>query len=262
MKLHTSHHDGPALCCRLSLTLTSFSCLAEQHLVCILLHFLNTTSICNIAIPQFFCVKPRCWHQLGIHEPSLPAHVCDIWAQWSLQLAFASTVISEYCSCVGALDSWLSAEHPAKSYQTVWMYRLIRVFPGHIYHKVHSFILQLILATPCENVLSGICGQWRPRSAWAFVQSDQGLQCPLTESLDTTEHMNREQRPRWYLAHVQDDLNLCILRMFKGTFSLDMAHIYWYFRYLKSTLGNIQLINKFRKTNNQENTPVSKKCIN
>ena len=29
----------------------------------------------------------------------------------------------------------------------------------------------------------GICEQQRPR----FVQSDQGLPCPLTESLDTTE---------------------------------------------------------------------------
>ena len=40
-----------------------------------------------------------------------------------------------------------------------------------------------IWAAPCENVSSCICGQRRPRSA----QSDQGLHCPLTESLDTTE---------------------------------------------------------------------------
>ena len=32
-------------------------------------------------------------------------------------------------------------------------------------------------------------------TAWASVQSDQGLHCPGTESLDTTEYMNREQRP-------------------------------------------------------------------
>ena len=36
------------------------------------------------------------------------------------------------------------------------------------------------------------------------AQSDQDLHCPLTESLDTTECMNREQRPGWYCAHVQD----------------------------------------------------------
>ena len=35
--------------------------------------------------------------------------------------------------------------------------------------------------------------------------------------------MNGEQRPRWYFAHSKDDLNLRILRMFEGTFSLDAA---------------------------------------
>ena len=56
------------------------------------------------------------------------------------------------------------------------------------------------------NVSSGICRQW-------------------TESLDTTKHMNGEQRPGWYFAHVQDDLNLLILCMFEGTFLLDKAHL-------------------------------------
>ena len=37
--------------------------------------------------------------------------------------------------------------------------------------------------------------QWRPRSDCTKVQSDQGLHCLLTESLDTTECMNGEQRP-------------------------------------------------------------------
>ena len=50
------------------------------------------------------------------------------------------------------------------------------------------------------------------------MQSDQGLNYPLTESLDTTGSMNGEQRPRSYLEHAQDDLNLHILRMFLGTF--------------------------------------------
>ena len=47
----------------------------------------------------------------------------------------------------------------------------------------------------------------------AFAQSDQGLRCPLTESLDTKERINVEQRPGWYFAHAQDDMNLLILRM-------------------------------------------------
>ena len=53
----------------------------------------------------------------------------------------------------------------------------------------------------------GICGQRKPRSACASAQSDQGLHCPLTESLDTTECMNGEQGTGWYFAHAQDDLS-------------------------------------------------------
>ena len=42
-----------------------------------------------------------------------------------------------------------------------------------------------IWAAPCENVSSNICGQRKPRSACASAQSDLGLCCPLTESLNT-----------------------------------------------------------------------------
>ena len=66
--------------------------------------------------------------------------------------------------------------------------------------------------------LSGICGQRRPRSACASAQSDQGLQSPLKVSLDTTECMYGEQRPGWYFAHAQGDLNMCIFRMLEATF--------------------------------------------
>ena len=41
----------------------------------------------------------------------------------------------------------------------------------------------------------GICGQRRPRSACASAQSDQGLRCPLTKSLNFIECINREQYP-------------------------------------------------------------------
>ena len=54
------------------------------------------------------------------------------------------------------------------------------------------------------------------------MQSDQGLHCPLTESLNTTS-MNGEKRIRGYFVHVQDDVNLHILRSLEGTFSLGMA---------------------------------------
>ena len=76
---------------------------------------------------------------------------------------------------------------------------------------------------PRENVT--LCGQQSPRSACAFAQSDQGLHSPLTESLDTAECMNEEQRPEWYVVHAQDFLNLRILCTFGGTLSLDAAHI-------------------------------------
>ena len=51
---------------------------------------------------------------------------------------------------------------------------------------------------PWENMSSGICGQQRPGSDCAFAQSDPGLYCPQTESLDTTECMNEEQMPGQY----------------------------------------------------------------
>ena len=83
----------------------------------------------------------------------------------------------------------------------------------------------MVLALPCENVSSGISGQQRPRSACACAQSDQGLRCPLTESLDTTECFNEEQCPDETLCMRRINLNLCILRMLDGTFSLGAAEI-------------------------------------
>ena len=47
----------------------------------------------------------------------------------------------------------------------------------------------------------------------------------MSLSLDTIESMNGEQMSGLYLEHAQNDLNLRILRMFEGTFSLDMAQI-------------------------------------
>ena len=74
-----------------------------------------------------------------------------------------------------------------------------------------------------QKSVLGICGQQMPWSACAFVQSDQDLYCMLSKSVDTTECMNREQMPAWYLAHAQGDLNLRILRVLEGTFLLDAA---------------------------------------
>ena len=42
-------------------------------------------------------------------------------------------------------------------------------------------------AGPCEHVSSSLCGQLRPRSDRASLQSDQGIHCPQTESFASTE---------------------------------------------------------------------------
>ena len=64
------------------------------------------------------------------------------------------------------------------------------------------------------------------QTAWcAHLLSDQNLHYPETETLDTLERINGQQRPGWYFAHVQADMNLRILHMFEGTFFfLDEAH--------------------------------------
>ena len=50
----------------------------------------------------------------------------------------------------------------------------------------------------------------------ASAQSDQGLPCPPTVQFDTTECINREQRPRLHFVHAQGDQKLRILHMFEG----------------------------------------------
>ena len=59
-----------------------------------------------------------------------------------------------------------------------------------------------IFAAPCKNVSISAC---------ASEQCDQGHSC------------QQHRYYRAYFAHTQDDLNLHILCMFKGTFSLDAA---------------------------------------
>ena len=51
-----------------------------------------------------------------------------------------------------------------------------------------------------ENVSSGICGQCGASLACASVQSDQGLHCPLTQSLTSTECMNGGKGPDAHCA--------------------------------------------------------------
>ena len=76
--------------------------------------------------------------------------------------------------------------------------------------------------------VSGICRHGRLTSACASAQFDQDLHCPLTELLDTTKCINGEQCSRWYFAHAQNDLNLCILRMLEDTFWLGPSLIIFF----------------------------------
>ena len=81
------------------------------------------------------------------------------------------------------------------------------------------------LAAPFQTMCPGTCGQWRPRSACASTQSEQGLRCPQTDSLDTIECISREQIPGWRFEYMQDYVNMHTLRIFEGTFSLEAAHL-------------------------------------
>ena len=108
-------------------------------------------------------------------------------------------ILIRLCECAGWSDSPLGAH--------------VR---GFVFWRCDTFSLNIKLAAPCENRSLGICGQQRPRSACASIQSDQGLPCPLTEPLDNIECMYGEERSGCYYAHAQDELNL---RIFEVTFS-------------------------------------------
>ena len=61
-----------------------------------------------------------------------------------------------------------------------------------------------------------------------------------------TECMNEEQRPGWYFVHSQVDLNLCILRVFDGNFSLHAAQCKIVFCFCWRNLGrkNLKCVSK------------------
>ena len=59
----------------------------------------------------------------------------------------------------------------------------------------------------------------------AGLRSDQGFRFQLSESLDTIEYINREQRPGLDHAHAQDDENPHILRMLECTLLLGTARL-------------------------------------
>ena len=100
----------------------------------------------------------------------------------------------------------------------IWLIMTNKNFRIEIYYTSHPF--DYSRAELNENVSSGICEQRRPRSACASAQSDQGLHCPLTESLDIAEYMNGDQGPDETLRMRRMNLNLCVFRLFVDTFCL------------------------------------------
>ena len=86
-------------------------------------------------------------------------------------------------------------------------------------------VLVIILAVPCENVSSVICGQQRPRSACTCRQSDHGLHCLLTKSLDTIACIIGEQMPGWDFAHMFDESESVYFTHGQRQLSLGAAHL-------------------------------------
>ena len=87
-----------------------------------------------------------------------------------------------------------------------------------------SGALLLQLWSNAKKWPSDIRGQRRPRSACTSAQSDQGLHCPLTKSLDTTEYINREQRHGWLCACA----GLCEFSDFAHARRFFIAVLFWF----------------------------------
>ena len=57
------------------------------------------------------------------------------------------------------------------------------ILPKKIYDTQHR-----------NKALYANCGQHRPWSACTFTQADQGIRCPLTESMDTVVYVDEQRR--------------------------------------------------------------------
>ena len=84
----------------------------------------------------------------------------------------------------------------------------------------------MFLGRAMRKVSPGICAQRRPRSPCTSAQSDQGLHCPLTESLDTTESVNGENRPAFYCFALQANLEWYCSHLPQCHFSHGEAHVH------------------------------------
>ena len=100
---------------------------------------------------------------------------------------------------------------------TIFLYQQqFSIFHNDIFRKnmklcnhmeVHFFTYISFELWQTQICLWDMCWQWKLRLDSIDAQSDQGLSCPLPESLDTVECCTGEQRSGWNFAHAQDDVN-------------------------------------------------------
>ena len=96
----------------------------------------------------------------------------------------------------------------------------------------------------------GIRGQRRPRSACASAQYDQGLRCPLTDSLDTIECINVKQMPASEFAHAWDESKSVHFAHVRRHLFVCAAHIIYtmmgrFFRYIMSAARHLEVFSHF-----------------
>ena len=69
-----------------------------------------------------------------------------------------------------------------------------------------------------EKGLEAVCRQRRFRSACAYAQTDQGLRCPLTESMDTV-YVDEQRMCRSDCSDAHAHLDIRCLHLSLGPFS-------------------------------------------
>ena len=97
---------------------------------------------------------------------------------------------------------------------------IVRAFTVWKKNEITDYSLKLC---SCLRVYAGSEGQDQPEDPRSLIRAF--ARSLITKSFDSTECINGEQRPGWYLTRAHDDLNLRILRMFEDTLSLDATHL-------------------------------------
>ena len=150
-------------------------------------HFENGLLFLDVSLSDFFLAKTTYLHLIIRYHTyanglllSLEIFTLYLFLSWyhekenNCWLSTLRQITGNRDTCNKQIDMWLKSN-------------IFNVYP-------YPCIPRLSILSEWLFV-SSICGQRRPRSACASAQTDQGLRCPLTESLDTTECINGEQIP-------------------------------------------------------------------